>query len=133
MKICTCALRCAIFLGIVGVPELRATATQLFDPEIWYADPVGASRAYDIQYDSTTGILYEVGMRSMSLHTGEMIGSFDFYVRGHDVATGNVTIALENGTSSWDQFSGGHIAFAGLRALGIETSKSPPLIHFDNR
>lgn len=94
-----------LVLWATCVIELRAEP-YLLEPQPWYLDPVTGSRSNGIVFAPSTGVLYEVGIRSRSLNTGAMLGSIDFYLRGHHADTGNVTIELQNGTSSYDGFAG---------------------------
>lgn len=97
-----------------GAACVRETQSRLevFDLDQWYRDPVPVSKATGIEYDSSTGTLFEVGLRLFSLNSGEAIGSIDFYLRGHNLTTGEITIEAQNGTAYFDQFLGEYLSAA---------------------
>lgn len=97
--------------GAACVREAQSSL-ELFDLDQWYRDPVYVSKATGITYGSSRGTLFEVGLRLFSLNTGKAIGSIDFYLRGHNLTTGEITIEAQNGTPYFDQFLGEHLSAA---------------------
>lgn len=89
-----------------GIVRLASAAHELLaDPEVWHVDnPFG--RVNGLAYDSAAEILYEVGYRFTDFDTGARLHSKQYFVRGIDVATGNATMFLQDGSDAVDSLAG---------------------------
>lgn len=94
--------------GLLG----KNAAELLPDPQVWHTESP-SSEINGLAYDAAAEILYEVGFRYTDIDTGEYLGSKFYFMRGIDVATGNTTFLMQNGSDQTD-------AFHGERASGMQ-------------
>lgn len=77
----------------------------LSDPQLWYTES-SLSEMNGLAYDPATEVLYEAGYRYTDVDTGAYLGSKYYFIRGIDIATGNTTLVMQNGSDQNDEFHG---------------------------
>lgn len=80
-------------------------AELLPDPQVWFTESP-SSEMNGLAYDAAAEVLYEVGFRYTDVETGDYLGSKYYFMRGIDVATGNTTFLMQNGSDQTDAFHG---------------------------
>lgn len=83
----------------------KNAAELLPDPQLWLTESA-SSEMNGLTYDSTGEVLYEVGYRYTDVYSGAYLGSKSYFMRGIDLATGNTTFVMQNGTDQNDEFHG---------------------------
>lgn len=110
-----CTLVAACCAALLG----RNAAELLADPQLWHTESA-SSEMNGLAYDPVAEVLYEVGYRYTDVDTGAYLGSKYYFMRGIDLATGNTTFVMQNGSDQDDAFHGESVRkFNGLLDIDI--------------